>query len=254
MIDPVGIQEMSAQRPRAAQKWGALLGGGALAVYGITRRSAMGYALAGAGGVLAYFGATANGAPREFLAETTILLNTSPEEAYRFWRDFDNLPRFMRHLESVRTSGDRHSHWVALGPAGARIQWDTEIIEEIENSSIRWRSLPGSDVMVNGYVQFHRAPGNRGTEFTASIFYQPPAGAAGKIVAQLLGHDPHLMMKQDIRRFKALLETGEIPTIEGQSHGPRDFMTGVMRMADPDWPVKREAGIVEQFRQRRRMA
>ncbi len=254
MIDPIGIQEMNAYRPRTVQKIGALIGGGALAVFGLTRRSTMGYALAGAGGVLAYFGATANGAPREFLAETTILLNSTPEETYRFWRDFENLPRFMRHLESVRTSDDRRSHWIARGPAGTRIEWDTEIVQEVENSSIHWRSLPGSDLVVNGSVQFHRAPGNRGTEFTATIYYQPPAGKAGKILAKLLGRDPHLMIKQDLRRFKALIETGEIPTTDGQSHGPRDIMTGIMRMADPDSPVKREAGIVQQFKQRRRMA
>ena len=254
MIDPVGTQEPNARPAQPVQRWGALLGGSALAVYGVTRRSVMGYALAGAGGVLAYLGATSDRAPREFVAETNILLNVTPQDAYRFWHDFENLPRFMRHLASVKTSGDRRSHWVAYGPLGARIEWETEIIDERENEFIQWRSLPGSDLAIDGTVEFRPAPGNRGTQLSVTIIYQPPAGAIGHAFAKFVGRDPHFMIRNDVRRFKALIETGEIPTTEGQSHGPRDVLTGIVRMANPDRPYRREIGLAETFKHRRRMA
>jgi uncharacterized membrane protein len=254
MIDPVGIQVPNARCAQPAQRWGALLGGSALAVYGVTRRSAMGYALAGAGGALAVLGATANRAPREFAAETSILLNVSPEDAYRFWHDFENLPRFMRHLASVKSTGDRRSHWVAYGPLGARVEWETEIVDERENEFIQWRSLPGSDLSVEGTVEFRPAAGKRGTELAVTIIYRPSAGAVGRSFTKLVGRDPYLMIRNDIRRFKALIETGEVPTTEGQSHGPRDVLTGIVRLANPDRPYRREVGLSETFKHRRRMA
>jgi len=254
MIDSVGIQELNARHPRPLQRWGALLGGGAMAVYGVTRRSPMGFALAGAGGVLAYLGATSDRGPREFSAESNLLLNTSPQEAYRFWHNFENFPRFMRHLASVQVTGDRRSHWVAYGPLGHRIEWDTEIIDEREPEFIAWRSLPGSEVEVDGTVSFRPAPANRGTELTVTVDYRPPAGAMGKAFAKLMGRDPGFMMRQDMRRFKALIETGEVPTTEGQTHGPRDVLTGVVRLADPDRPFRRELDRGKNFKELRRMA
>ena len=137
------------------------------------------------------------------------------DEVYRFWRNFENFPRFMRHLESVRVSGDRHSHWRAKAPAGFTVEWDAEVVNERENEVIAWRSLPGADVRNSGSVRFEHAPGGRGTEVRVKLFYSPPAGALGKIVAQLFGEEPEQQIREDLRRFKQLMETGEVPLSEG---------------------------------------
>jgi len=117
---------------------------------------------------------------------------------------------------------------------------------------IAWRSLPGSEIDVEGSVEFRPAPGNRGTLVTASVRYLPPAGKLGNIVAKLFGKDPNFLMRQDLRRFKALVETGEIPTTIGQTHGPRDLSTGVMRIVDPDQSIRGESRISELVTAQRR--
>jgi uncharacterized membrane protein len=150
----------------------------------------------------------------------TIAVNRSPEECYRFWRDFENLPRFMKHLESVRVTGDRRSHWAVTGPAGSTLEWDAELIHDTPNR-IAWRSLEGADVDNSGSVEFERAPGGRGTIVKASLQYSPPGGKAGALISKLFGEEPSIQAKTDLRRFKAAIETGEVPTIEGQSSGRR---------------------------------
>src|SRR5437868_9902708 len=117
-------------RSVAIQRWGALIGGSALAIYGLTRRSASGIAIAGAGGALAYMGATASAQPQEIFARSSVQLNISAAEAYQFWRDFENLPLFMRRIESVSNLGSGRYRWLVLGPMGIRITWDTEITSE----------------------------------------------------------------------------------------------------------------------------
>jgi uncharacterized membrane protein len=111
-------------------------------------------------------------------------------------------------------------------------------VSDVENSSIRWRSLPGSDLIINGVVEFRVAGGDRGTLVTVLILYEPPAGAAGISAAKLLGKNPSFIIRQDLRRLKALIETGEIPTIEGQTHSPRSVIDAVARIVDPDRPVR----------------
>lgn len=148
----------------------------------------------------------------------TIAVNKSPEECYRFWRDFENLPRFMKHLESVRVTGEGRSHWVVTAPAGTTVEWDAELIHDTPNR-IAWRSLEGADVENSGSVEFERAPGGRGTLIKASIQYTPPGGKAGALISKLFGEEPSIQAKTDLRRFKAVIETGEAPTIEGQSSG-----------------------------------
>ncbi len=249
-------QDVGRENGRAAtlQHWGALIGGGALAVYGLTRRSPLGYVLAAGGGALAYTGVKSEFLRRDTTARSSVTVNVSPEEAYRFWRDFENLPRFMRHLESVSVMGARRSRWVAIGPMGARVEWEAEIVSERPNEAISWRSLPDSEIEVEGLVEFRRAPGNRGTIISVWTRFRPPAGAAGRMVAKMLGKDPSFLMEQDMRRFKALVETGEIPTTEGQPHGPRDAMTAAARLMNPDEPMSRGAALLEQFRASRRSA
>jgi uncharacterized membrane protein len=149
----------------------------------------------------------------------SVTINRTPEELYRFWRDFNNLPRFMKHLESVQTRGDGISHWVVKGPAGTSVEWDAEIFEDRPNELIAWRSLEGADVDNVGTVRFDRAPAGRGTVVRVNLQYRPPAGVIGKGVARLFGEDPEWQIKDDLRRFKQVMETGEVITTEGQPSG-----------------------------------
>lgn len=210
------------------------MGGGALAFYGLSRASLGGLALAALGGALAYRGVTGHCPVYQALGistaentrgqegikvEKTVTINQTPETLYRFWRNFENLPRFMKHLDSVRIQGDNNSHWVAKGPAGTHVEWDAEITEERENELIAWRSLPGAQVENAGEVRFVRAPGDRGSEVHVTLSYNPPAGAVGALVAKLFGEEPSQQVAGDLRRFKNIMEAGEIPTTEGQPSG-----------------------------------
>lgn len=231
------------------QRWGLLLGGSALALYAVRRRPAS-IALAAAGGLMAYRGATLAGTG-SFQAQSSFAINCSPEEAYRFWRNFEKLPLFMRHLESVRVK-DGRSEWRAIGPLGARVQWTAEIIEERENQYIAWRSVEGSDFENSGSVEFVPAPGNRGTIVRAVIQYDLSAGAIGKAVAAVFGKDPEFTLREDLRRFKALMEMGEIPTTEGQPHGPRSTKVSILHAIYPERRKKTEYWVGERMAAQRR--
>jgi len=132
------------------------------------------------------------------------------QEVYAFWRDFTNLPRFMRHLESVTVTSDRRSHWKAKAPAGASVEWDAELTQDQPNELIAWRSLEGSDVYNAGTVRFQPAPGGRGTEVRVDIEYDPPFGKLGSKVAMLWREEPGQQIQDDLRHFKQVMETGEI--------------------------------------------
>lgn len=140
-------------------------------------------------------------------------------EVYAFWRDFENLPRFMNHLKSVTVLDEKRSHWVAKGPAGTEVQWDAEIIEEKPNELISWKSLPGATVQNAGSVRFEPATGNRGTVIRVKLQYDPPGGAVGVTIAKLFGEAPEKQIPVDLLRIKQLLETGEIARTEGQPAG-----------------------------------
>lgn len=140
-------------------------------------------------------------------------------ELWEFWRNLENLPRFMDHLESVRTTGPGRSHWVAKAPAGMRVEWDAEIINEVEHQVIGWRSLPGSQVTSAGSVNFDDAGEDRGTRVTVHLQYEPPGGRLGALFARLFGEEPSQQIREDLRRLKQLLEAGENPTVEGQPSG-----------------------------------
>jgi uncharacterized membrane protein len=127
----------------------------------------------------------------------------------------------MRHLKSVTVIDETRSRWEALAPRGKTVEWEAEIISDIENERIAWRSLPGSKVQNAGSVHFRPAPGNRGTVVTVELQYNPPAGIVGAVVAWMSGEEPSLQIKDDIHRLKQALEAGEVPTIEGQSAGDR---------------------------------
>jgi len=131
-------------------------------------------------------------------------------QVYSFWRRFENLPRFMRYLDSVREDAADRSHWVAIGPGGIRVEWDAELINEVEDKLIAWRSLPGSDVTTAGSVNFDSVRGGRETQVTVNLQYAPPAGKTGAWVATLFGREPSQTIREDLRRLKQILEAGEI--------------------------------------------
>jgi len=245
----------SRSRSMSRQQWGALIGGSVLAIYGITRRSPLGVALAAGGGTIALLGTARNSSQAESSSSTStsLLINCTPEEAYRFWRGFENFPQFMNRLESVTVLDDRRSRWVAYGPMGRQIRWDAEITEEHENASIAWRSLPNSDVLVNGRVDFKQAPPDRGTLITVQMEFKPAPGTNGAF-AKFLNKGANFALRQDMRRLEALMESGEIPTTEGQPHGPRDVVTGIMRMADPTRPIAPGSNLRNVFAAKRRIA
>jgi len=151
--------------------------------------------------------------------DRAVTINRPRAKVYRFWRNLENLPRFMTHLESVRFTADQRSHWVAKGPLGRPVQWDAEIVEDVKNERIAWASIPGSTVKNSGRVEFREAPGGRGTEVRVSMTYNPPGGSAGAAVAKLLGKDAATGVREDLRRFKQIMEAGEAPTNDGQPSG-----------------------------------
>ncbi len=149
----------------------------------------------------------------------SITIKRPVEEVYNFWRNFENLPQFMYHLESVEVRGSGRSHWVAKAPGGTTVEWDAETIEDVPNQRIAWRSLPDADVTNSGSVEFRRAPGDRGTEIHVEIRYEPPAGKLGTLVAKLFGEEPSQQVGDDLRRLKQVLETGEVVRSEASPEG-----------------------------------
>jgi uncharacterized membrane protein len=159
-----------------------------------------------------------NGARPSYLVRVTeaITVNRPLDEVYAFWRRFENFPRFMRHLEAVQTEGAR-SYWRAVGPGGARVEWHAEIVEDRQNQRIAWRTTEDADVEHHGSVRFGRAPGSRGTEVWVDLHYSPPAGRFGRGLAWLLGADPERQIREDLRRFKQIMEAGEVVLSDGPS-------------------------------------
>lgn len=163
-----------------------------------------------------YGNTAAKGAIR---VQKSITINRSPEEVYSYWKDFRNLPNFMYHLESVEVTGEGRSHWVASAPAGTTVEWDAEILEDRPNERIVWRSLPGADVDNAGIVEFERATGGRGTVVRVEMEYSPPGGVIGAGIAWMFGEEPKQQMSDDLRRFKQVIETGEIVRSEAALQG-----------------------------------
>lgn len=138
--------------------------------------------------------------------EKSVTVNRPVQEVYHFWRNFENLPRFMDHLESVTVLDENRSHWVAKAPAGTRVEWDATIHNEVENQLIAWRSLPGADINNAGSVHFTGTGAGNQTEVRVVLSYEPPAGKLGAVVAKLLGEEPSKQVEDDLRRFKQVME------------------------------------------------
>lgn len=146
------------------------------------------------------------------LVERTVTINRPRHELYAFWRDFGNLALIMENIESVTVLDERRSHWVVRAPAGTTVEWDSVIVEDVPDELISWQSEPGADIAHSGRIDFRDARAARGTLVTATIAYDPPAGAVGKLVAKLFQREPKIQARRDLRRFKQFMETGEIAT------------------------------------------
>jgi uncharacterized membrane protein len=204
------------------------VGGSALALFGLSRGSLPGLALAALGGAFLYRGLTGHCECYEALGistaedrgsrtsvpagagcrvDQTITINRPASELYSYWQTLSNLPKFMRHLESVTVEGNR-SHWVAKAPLGLSVSWDAEIITERPNELIGWRSIPGSMVDTAGSVHFESAPGGHGTQVRVELKYDPPAGKVGATLANWLGEAPEQQIAEDLNTFKRMMEAG----------------------------------------------
>ena len=142
----------------------------------------------------------------------TVTINRSRQELYDFWRDFRNLPLFMENIESVQVFDERRSHWMVKGPADSTVEWDAVIVEDVPGECIAWSTTDEAEVPNSGRIEFRDTTNGRGTQVSVNIVYDPPVGKLGKAVAKLFGREPNIQARQDLRRFKQLMETGEIPT------------------------------------------
>jgi uncharacterized membrane protein len=218
---------------RTGERLLSLAGGAILLRSGLRdmqKRPAAAFIKALAGGYLLYRGASGRCPLRDAISQRmeqqlsapllireALTVNRARNEVYDFWRKLDNLPLFMKHLLEVNIESDQLSHWKMRLPGGAgTIEWKAEILEDKPGELLIWRSVEGSDIVTTGEVLFKDAPGQRGTEVYTTIFYQPPAGAIGKMAGRLFRKAFEVQVRQDLRRFKQVLETGETSTIEGQ--------------------------------------
>ena len=232
-IEPNAQTEPNPVNVGQAERIFSLVSGGLLLVSGLRRGGLTGLTMAGTAAGLLYRGTTGHCHIYEALnldtqkiddqgvhVEESITINRPADELFRFWRNFENLPKFMHHLESVEVINDKLSRWTATAPAGMKVSWDAEIVSETENQAIVWRSLADAQITNAGSVRFLSVPGGRGTELRVTLAYSPPAGSVGVLVAKLFGEEPTQQIIKDLHRFKNLMEAGEIPTTEGQSAGP----------------------------------
>jgi uncharacterized membrane protein len=147
--------------------------------------------------------------------QESITINRPTSELYRQWRNLENLPNVMRHLEKVTDLGGGRSHWIAKGPAGAEIEWYAEIVEDVENSRLVWRSVGDASVPNEGSVTFNKDPLCRGSEVHVTLTYHPPMGPLGATVARLFGEEPGRQIREDLKRYKQFLESEGAPGLHG---------------------------------------
>ena len=237
LIPPVNVGD--------TERWVSVLAGVGLIALGLNRRRYRGLALT-AGGALILRGITGRSSVNQVLGrntaeevegenefdspvasvhrgegirvDKTVTVYRPVAELYRYWRNFENLPRIMRHVNSVTVQDQYRSHWVVDGPAGTQFEWDAEIHNEKENELIAWRSLDG-DVNHAGSVLFRTTPTGRGTEVRVELRYEPPAGALGAAIAKLFGEDPAQQVVEDLLRFKKAMEAGDVATLGDQPAG-----------------------------------
>lgn len=212
-----------------AERKASMASGAVLTLSGIKRltkgRFLSGLAMIATGGIVFYRGKTGHcnlyqamgvstAGPEQagIEMEKAITIHLPPQQVYEFWRNLANLPRFMRHLESVRVTGDRSSHWKVVGTAGVTIEWDAEIVDDQPGRRISWRSTGEADIPNEGEVDFIEASGGRDTDLKVIIRYHPPGGAAGKAAAKALRFIGTQQIEEDLQRLKQILEAGEAVT------------------------------------------
>jgi uncharacterized membrane protein len=224
-----------------AERWASIAAGAALAYYGIRHWRGNGWMPATLAALFVRWGVSGHcelyealgintagtgrdtrralGGKNGILVEESITINRPVQELFDFWRNLENLPRFMQHLESVERLTDTISRWRAKGPAGYTAEWNAEIINEILNKLIAWRSIEGSDVVSAGSVHFDDAGPGRGTRIRVRLQYSPPGGKMAAAIARLMGADPAQEIREDLRRFKQLVEAGEVARTDGPPRG-----------------------------------
>jgi uncharacterized membrane protein len=228
------LKKMHDTNLQEKERWASLISGGTLVAFGLAKRDWAGLGLAALGGGLLWRGATGHcnvyqtlglnsvrpargegtgrrvSVPYELgiRVDESVRVHKPATELYRFWRRLENLPKFMNHLDSVTMIDERKSHWVAVGPAGLRVEWYAEIINEVEGRLIGWRSLEGSEVDNAGSVSFRPTPNGDGTDVKVSFQYNPPAGELGAAVAKLFGQDPRKQVRDDLKCYKQMMEQG----------------------------------------------
>ncbi|GJG88194.1 hypothetical protein tb265_33750 [Gemmatimonadetes bacterium T265] len=258
-----GEREGPEQNLNTVERALSVAAGGALAAYGLKRKDWAGVAAGVVGGFLVERGVTGHCVAYDALGLTSVgddegaalphreegltrqhggsgsvdaksakrviqtftIFGRHPGELYDYWRNLENLPRILRHLESVKELDNRRSHWVAKAPAGQTVEWDAEIINDVPGEVIAWRSLPKASVPNAGAVTFREAPGGRGTEVKVNLEYEPPLGKLGVAVAKLFGEEPSVQVREDLRRYKNLMEAGEIPVSYNPGQGKPPHQT-----------------------------
>jgi uncharacterized membrane protein len=215
------------------ERWASLIGGGAMVLMGLQQRSLRGVLMTLTGGGLLYQGITKQSTVQQaqdmaqkaqhgtllnqtIRVEKSVTINKPAEELYSFWRNFENLPRFMKHIKSVTSYNDTRSHWIASAPLGTNVEWDADLVKDEPNQLIAWASAEGADIENSGFVRFQPATGNRGTVVKVVLEYNIPGGAVTAAIAKLFGEEPEQQIGDELRRFKMLMEAGEIATTEGQ--------------------------------------
>lgn len=229
METSISTQPAKDTEASSLERWASIIGGGALVLGGLQQRSLRGILVAAAGGSLVYQGTQkkstlkqvgeAVGLEKTILVEKTVTINRSAAELYRFWRQLDNLPQFMRHIKSVQVLDEQHSHWVVNAPLDQSVEWDAVIVNDQPDHLIAWTSTDDAEVNHSGLVRFQPATGDRGTEVKVVMEYELPGGAMAAAIAKLFGEAPEQQIGDDLSRFKQLMETGEIATTEGQPKG-----------------------------------
>ena len=241
----LGTHDSPRRNVARPERVGSVAIGAALVAYGLQRRDRAGIAAALLGGAFLHRGATGHcyvyqalgvstgtaeavlepavrgdlvgraatvNARKSTKVERNVTIQRPRAELYAFWRNFENLPRFMEHLVSVEVLSDKRSRWTAKAPAGMVVEWDAELVNDIPDTLIAWKSVGIADVPNAGSVHFADAPGGRGTVVRVEMDVEMPAGKLGTVVAKLFGEDPDREVREDLRKFKQLMETGEVTT------------------------------------------
>jgi uncharacterized membrane protein len=178
--------------------------------------------------------AVRRGSGIELTASTTV--RKSPDEVYGYWRRLDQLPTFMAHVDEVRIDGDSRSHWSVSAPFGRHVEWDAEITQDVPGSRLAWSSINGAKIKNAGAVRFSPAPRDQGTEVHVTLTYRAPGGKLGEALARWAGENPRQQLDDDLRRFKQVLETGEVTRSEGAPWGKRARKEFPQRPAQPLTP------------------